>query len=67
MANQGYRDIGALQHKDGGGDAADTGYADIGALQHEEEEAPSGGQPTLKRFGGVPFVAVNSGPGRSIW
>jgi len=32
----GYIDIGALQHKDGGGDAANTGYIDIGALQHDE-------------------------------
>ena len=37
-AKTGYVDIGAFQHKDGGGDAAKTGYVDIGALQHEDAE-----------------------------
>ena len=31
---QGYLDIGALQHPDGGSPSANTGYLDLGALQH---------------------------------
>jgi hypothetical protein len=34
MANIGYLDIGALQHKDSGSPTSETGYLDIGALQH---------------------------------
>lgn len=39
MANATYRDIGALQHKDGSSPTAQTTYADIGALQHADSAA----------------------------
>ncbi len=46
----GYPDIGALQHKDGGGDAVNTGYPDVGALQHLDSAT------TGKRFILIPFL-----------
>ncbi len=29
--------------------------------------AAAGGHPAMKRMGGVPFVGLNSGSGRSVW
>lgn len=32
-----------------------------------DEFVAAGGHPAIKRFGGVPFAGLNSGPGRGVW
>ena len=44
----GYKDIGTLQHKSTGGDAAKTGYVSIGVYQ-EQDAAGAGIVPLLMR------------------
>ncbi len=50
MATISYVDMGAIQRKEGGGDASSTSYLDIGAVQRQETGV------VLKRFLLTPFV-----------